>query len=342
MRNRAWLSALAAGAIAAPSATFADEPLQAMRHATAWLNSAPLTEVDLRGKVVLVDFWTYTCINWLRTLPYVRAWSAKYREHGLVVIGVHTPEFEFEKDGENVRAAVAALGITHPVATDNGYAVWRAFRNNAWPALYFVDEHGRVRFRHLGEGRYEEAERTIQRLLTEAGHEGVPADLVSVDAHGAEIAADWANLKSPETYLGYERTANFGSGNGPVYDAPRNYAVPERLALNRWALSGNWTMRKEFVALNSPGGRIAYRFHSRDVHLVMGPAAKGSTIRFRVLLDGGAPGAAHGEDVDEQGYGVVEAQRLFQLIRQPAPFVEHTIQIEFLDKHVEAFAFTFG
>jgi thiol-disulfide isomerase/thioredoxin len=342
MRNKGWLSALAAGAIAAPSATSAGEPLQAMRHATAWLNSPPLTEAELRGKVVLVDFWTYTCINWLRTLPYVRAWAEKYRDQGLVVIGVHTPEFQFEEDAENVRAAIAAMGITYPVVTDNDYSVWRAFRNSAWPALYFVDAQGRVRSRHFGEGEYAEAEQTIRRLLAEAGRNGPPAELVSVDAHGLEVAADWGSLKSPETYLGYERTANFASRSGPVFDVRRTYVAPERLGLNHWALSGNWTFRKQFVALNEPGGRIAYRFHSRDVHLVMGPATRGTAVRFRVLIDGQPPGPAHGVDVDEQGYGMVNDQRLYQLIRQPSPIVEHNFEIDFLDAHVEAFAFTFG
>jgi thiol-disulfide isomerase/thioredoxin len=322
--------------------------LQSLQHATAWINTTPLTEADLRDKVVLVDFWTYTCINWLRTLPYVRAWAEKYRDQGLVVIGVHTPEFEFEKDAENVRAALAAMGITYPVATDNDYVVWRAFNNRAWPALYFVDTHGRVRFRHFGEGRYEEAERTIQALLAEsrngasAGRNGAQSELVSVDAHGLEVAADWASLKSPETYLGYERAANFASRSGPVFDARRNYAAPARLGLNRWALSGIWTMRKQFVTLNEPGGRIAYRFHARDLHLVMGPATKGSAVRFRVLIDGQPPGPAHGGDIDEQGYGIVNEQRLYQLIRQTSPIAEHQFEIEFIDAQVEAFAFTFG
>jgi hypothetical protein len=240
------------------------------------------------------------------------------------------------------------MGITYPVATDNDYAVWRAFNNRAWPALYFVDTHGRVRFRHFGEGRYEEAERTIQALLAEsrngasAGRNGAQSELVSVDAHGLEVAADWASLKSPETYLGYERAANFASRSGPVFDARRNYAAPARLGLNRWALSGIWTMRKQFVTLNEPGGRIAYRFHARDLHLVMGPATKGSAVRFRVLIDGQPPGPAHGGDIDEQGYGIVNEQRLYQLIRQTSPIAEHQFEIEFIDAQVEAFAFTFG
>jgi thiol-disulfide isomerase/thioredoxin len=349
MRNKAWLSALAVGAIAAPGATSAAGPLQAVREATAWLNSPPLTEADLRGNVVLVDFGTYTCINWLRTLPYIRAWDEKYRDQGLVVLGVHTPEFEFEKDTENVGTALAAMGITYPVAIDNDYAVWRAFNNRAWPALYFIDAQGRVRFRHFGEGRYEEAERTIQVLLAEAGRNGTaagsngaPTELVAVDAHGLEIAADWASLKSPETYLGYERAANFASRSGPLFNARRNYTAPAQLGLNRWALSGNWTMRKQYVALNEPGGRIAYRFHARDVHLVMGPATKGSTVRFRVLIDGQPPGPAHGGDIDEHGYGVVNEQRLYQLIRQTSVIAEHQFEIEFLDAQVETFAFTFG
>jgi thiol-disulfide isomerase/thioredoxin len=320
----------------------AQNDLPRLQRATGWLNSPPLTEADLRGKVVLVDFWTYTCINWLRTVPYIRAWAQKYKDEGLVVIGVHTPEFEFEEETTNVRSAVEALGITYPVAIDNGYGVWRAFRNNAWPALYFIDAHGRVCHRHLGEGEYESSERLIRQLLAEAGRDTAGGDLVSVAPRGIEAAADWASLKSPETYVGYERTANFASPGGARLDARRTYTAPDRLRLNHWTLSGKWTMQTHSSALNESNGRIAYRFHARDLHLVMGPTAKGAAVRFRVLIDGHPPGAAHGSDVDEQGNGAVTEQRVYQLIRQPYPIAERLFEIEFLDPGVEAFAFTFG
>jgi hypothetical protein len=258
------------------------------------------------------------------------------------VIGVHTPEFEFEKETTNVRSAVEALRITYPIAIDNGYGVWRAFRNNAWPALYFIDAQGRVRHRHVGEGEYESSERLIQQLLAEAGRDTAGGDLVSVAPRGTEAAADWASLKSPETYVGYERTANFASPGGARLDARRTYAAPDRLRLNQWALSGKWTMQTQSSALNESAGRITYRFHARDLHLVMGPTAKGAAVRFRVLIDGLPPRAAHGSDIDEQGNGAVTEQRLYQLIRQPYPIAERLFEIEFLDPGVEAFAFTFG
>ena len=251
--------------------------------ATAWLNSAPLTTEGLRGKVVAVDFWTYTCINWLRTLPYVRAWAEKYRDHGLVVIGVHTPEFPFEHDIENVRRAVKEMRVTYPVAIDNDYAIWDAFDNHYWPALYLVDAQGRIRHHQFGEGDYDEAERVIQQLLAEAGDENVGRDLVAVDARGAEVAADWEHLASGENYVGYERTESFASPGGAVLDERHVYTVPERLSRNQWALAGDWTMEPGFAALNAANGRIAYRFHARDLHLVMGPAARGTSVRFRVL-----------------------------------------------------------
>jgi thiol-disulfide isomerase/thioredoxin len=342
MVSKSWLAALVTGAMAAPLPSAAESQLDALGRTDSWLNSAPLTAADLRGKVVLIDFWTYTCINWLRTAPYVRAWAEKYRSQGLVVIGVHTPEFAFEHDIENVRVAVRDLAITYPVAVDNGYDVWRAFDNNAWPALYFIDAQGSVRFRHLGEGAYEEAERTIQALLADSGRTPHTTDLVSVSGVGIEAEADWSNLKSPETYLGYERTARFASLSGPLHNARRNYELPERLGLNRWALSGNWTMRAQAVSLNHAGGRIAYRFHARDLHLVMGPSKKDTVVRFRVKIDGHEPGAAHGGDIDAQGNGTVDEQRVYQLIRQPSPIVEQLFEIEFLEGQVEAFAFTFG
>jgi thiol-disulfide isomerase/thioredoxin len=310
--------------------------------ATAWLNSPPLTTDELRGKVVLVDFWTYTCINWLRTLPYVRAWAEKYRNHGLVVIGVHTPEFAFEHDVENVRRAVKDMRVAYPVAIDNEYAVWSAFNNHYWPALYFVDAQGRIRHHQFGEGDYEEAEQTIQQLLAEAGSESVGQDLVSVDARGPEVAADWDHLASGETYVGYERAESFASPGDAVQGERHVYSVPGRLSRNEWALAGEWTVERGFAALNTANGRIAYRFHARDLHLVMGPSTHGTAVRFRVFLDGQAPGAAHGSDVDEQGAGVVSEQRLYQLIRQTSPIADRQFEIEFLDAGVQAFAFTFG
>jgi thiol-disulfide isomerase/thioredoxin len=341
MHAKTWLGALVAGTVATSTGCSAQSDLPRLQHATGWLNSPPLTEADLRGKVVIVDFWTYTCINWLRTLPHVRAWAEKYRDQGLVVIGVHTPEFEFEKDARNVRAALQAMDISYPIAIDNDYAVWSAFRNQAWPALYFLDAQGHIRHRQFGEGDYENAERIIQQLLAEAGRDP-GRDIVSVDPRGVEAAADWTTLKSPETYLGYERTANFASPGGARLGIQRIYAAPSPLRLNHWALSGEWTMQKQGSVLNERHGRIAYRWHARDLHLVMGPTATGTAVRFRVLIDGQPPGAAHGGDVDEQGNGTVTERRLYQLIRQPYPIAERLFEIEFLDTGVEAFALTFG
>jgi thiol-disulfide isomerase/thioredoxin len=316
--------------------------LPSLGGATGWLNSQPLTAAGLRGKVVLIDVWTYTCINWLRTLPYVRAWAEKYKDRGLVVIGVHAPEFAFEKNIDNVRRAAKDMKVNYPIAIDNNYAIWRALKNEYWPALYFVDARGHIRHHHFGEGEYEQSERIIQQLLTEAGIGGIGHELVSVDARGAEAAADWGSLKSPENYVGYERTENFASPGGAVLDKRRVYAVPAQLRLNQWALSGDWTVGKQATVLNKANGRIAYRFHARDLHLVMGPAARGTSVRFRVLIDGKPPGAAHGIDIDDQGNGTVDEQRLYQLIRQPKPIADRQFEIEFLDSGVEAFAFTFG
>jgi thiol-disulfide isomerase/thioredoxin len=316
--------------------------LPSLGGATEWINSAPLTAAGLRGKVVLIDFWTYTCINWLRTLPYVRAWAEKYKDQGLVVIGVHSPEFEFEKDVSNVRRAAKDMRVDYPIAVDSEHAVWRAFRNQYWPALYFVDAQGRIRHHQFGEGEYEKAEMIIQQLLAEAGVRGVAGDLVTVEARGLEVAADWSNLKSPENYVGYDRTENFASPGGAVLGQRRNYAVPSRLSLNQWALSGEWTVGRQAILLGKASGRVAYRFHARDLHLVMGPAAGAQPVRFRVLIDGQPPGAAHGADVDAQGNGTASEQRVYQLIRQPKPIADRQFEIEFLDPGVEAFAFTFG
>jgi thiol-disulfide isomerase/thioredoxin len=316
--------------------------LASIERANEWLNSPPLTASALRGKVVLIDFWTYTCINWLRTLPYVHAWAEKYRDKGLVVIGVHAPEFAFEKNLDNVRWAVKEMRVDYPVAVDNEHVIWRAFKNQYWPALYFIDAHGRVRHQHFGEGAYEQSEMIIQELLVEAGSSGIDRESVSVDPQGVETAADWRNLKSAENYIGYERTENFASPGGMVLDKPRIYELPARLRMNDWAFSGDWTVKNQFAVLNKPNGRIAYRFHARDLHLVMGPAAPGTSVRFRVLIDGEPPGAAHGIDVDERGDGTVTEQRLYQLIRQSKPIADRQFEIEFPGSGVEVFAFTFG
>jgi thiol-disulfide isomerase/thioredoxin len=310
--------------------------------ATAWLNSPPLTPAGLRGKVVLVDFWTYTCINWLRTLPYVRAWAEKYQGHGLVVIGVHTPEFTVEHDLENVRRAVREMRLAYPIAVDNDYAVWEAFTNHYWPAIYIADAQGQIRYHRFGEGNYDQTEMVLQYLLAEAGYAGIGQDLVSVHPEGIEVQADWESVRSPETYLGYYRADSFASPGGALPDAPRDYAIPTVLGLNEWALSGAWTVGREAAVLNDAGGRIAYRFHARDLHLVLGPAEPGTSVRFRVLLDGESPGAAAGVDLDDKGYGTVAESRLYQLIRQPMPVVDRQFEIAFLDPGVEALVFTFG
>ena len=320
----------------------AERELPSFGGATGWLNSPPLTAAGLRGKVVLVDFWTYTCINWLRQLPYVRAWAGKYSRHGLVVVGVHTPEFGFERDVDNVSRAVRAMGIDYPVAIDSDYGVWRAFDNHYWPAIYFADAGGLIRHHHFGEGEYQQSETVIQQLLAEAGSAGAGHDLVSVDAGGAEAPADWATLRSPENYTGYQRTENFASPGGAVLGKRQAYTLPSELRLNHWALSGGWTMEEEATTLNTANGRIAYRFHARDLHLVMGAAGPGASVRFRVLIDGRPPAAAGGVDVDEQGNGMVVEQRLHQLIRQPGPITDRTLEITFLDPDVQAYVFTFG
>jgi thiol-disulfide isomerase/thioredoxin len=310
--------------------------------ATAWLNSPPLTADSLRGKVVLIDFWTYTCINWLRTLPYVRAWAEKYQDHGLVVIGVHSPEFSFEHDLENVRRAAHDMRVSYPIAIDNDFAIWQAFTNHFWPALYLVDAQGHLRYHHFGEGAYELSEMILQHLLVEAGISGFDQELVTVDAQGAEAAADWDSLRSPETYVGDALTEHFASPGGTILEKRHLYAAPERLMLNHWALAGEWTVGREATTLNQANGRITYRFHARDLHLVMGPAARRTSVRFRVFLDGRPPDDAHGVDVDEQGNGMVSDQRMYQLIRQPRHIVDRQFEIEFLDAGVEAFVFTFG
>jgi thiol-disulfide isomerase/thioredoxin len=309
--------------------------------ATDWLNSPALTPEGLKGKVVLVDFWTYSCINCLRAIPYVRAWAEKYKDHGLVVIGVHTPEFAFERNVNNVRAAVSDLHIGYPVAIDNDYKIWRAFGNEYWPAHYFIDAQGRIRYHHFGEEEYDQSERVIQQLLAEAGDGGFSSDIVAVTATGAEAASDGGDVKSPETYIGYNRADNFASPGGIAEDESHGYA-PAPLTLNHWNLTGNWTVSAEHAALDKPDGGIVYRFHARDLHLVLGPPADGKPVRFRVKIDGAAPGDSHGTDVDAEGRGTVTSQRLYQLIRQRGPIADRTFEIEFLDPGLQAFAFTFG
>jgi thiol-disulfide isomerase/thioredoxin len=306
--------------------------------ATGWLNSPPLDPAELRGKVVLTGFWTYTCINWLRQLPYLRAWSAKYRDQGLVVIGVHSPEFGFEKDQDNVRRAVTDMGIDYPVATDNDYAVWRAFDNHYWPALYFADATGTIRHHHYGEGEYQQSEMVIQMLLGETGSN----EVVAVEPRDLELPADWASLRSPENYLGYDRSENFASPGGLKPDRPHAYVAPAQLRLNQWALSGDWTVAGQPAHLNSAPGQLTCRFHARDLNLVMGPAARDQPVPFQVLLDGRPPGEDHGSDISGDGTGTLAEQRLHQLIRQRGVITDRTFEITFRAPAAEAFAFTFG
>jgi cytochrome c biogenesis protein CcdA/thiol-disulfide isomerase/thioredoxin len=309
--------------------------------AIAWLNSPPLTPQALRGKVVLVDFWTYSCINCLRSLPYVRAWAAKYKDHGLVIIGVHSPEFAFEKDIGNVRRAVKDLNVAYPVAIDSNLAIWQAFNNQYWPAHYFIDTEGRIRAHAFGEGDYAKSERIIQQLLKEGGYTNVPGGIVNPDAGGAEAAADQREVLSPETYVGYGRGANFASDH-VAEDKPSDYTAPATLTLNQWGLTGNWTIGQQMTVLNKAPGKITFRFHARDLHLVLGPAGGTTPVRFRVTLDGKPPGAAHGVDTDAAGEGTVTSQRLYQLIRQSGTIADHTFAIEFLDPGAQAYSFTFG
>jgi len=319
----------------------ASRDLSGLDRATAWLNSPGLTASALAGKVVLVDFWTYTCVNWLRTLPYLRAWARQYREQ-LVVIGVHTPEFPFEHDIDNVRRAVAQLAIEYPVAIDNDYAIWSAFRNQAWPALFFVDGRGRVRDYHVGEGKYDQLERKIRKLLVEVGGKVPGDDSTAIIGTGVEAPADWNNLRSPESYLGSAKAEGFASPGDAKPDRPKTYTLPGRLRLNEWALAGEWTITPGHVAAQAPNGRLRYRFHARDVNLIMGAAEQRVPVRFRVSLDGQPPGSAHGVDADADGSGAALGPRLYQLIRQPGSIVDRQFEIEFFDAGAEAFAFTFG
>ncbi|CAE6883651.1 Protein DipZ [Paraburkholderia nemoris] len=319
--------------------------LPTLNGAVQWLNSPPLTVQDLRGKVVLVDFWTYSCINCLRSLPYVKAWAQKYKDQGLVVIGVHAPEFAFERNVDNVKKAVHDLGVDYPVAIDNNYAIWRALNNQYWPAHYFVDGKGQIRYHHFGEGDYAESEKVIQELLTEAGHANaskVAIGIPGTSAQGVQAAADSADMQSPETYIGYERAENFTSPGGAAEDKVHTYSAPLQPAVNDWGLAGAWNVGAEHATLAAASGRIIYRFHARDLHLVLGPGKDGKPVRFRVSVDGAAPGAAHGTDVAADGTGTVTEQRLYQLVRQTGDVADHTFSIEFLDPGVQAYAFTFG
>jgi cytochrome c biogenesis protein CcdA/thiol-disulfide isomerase/thioredoxin len=309
--------------------------------AQEWLNSPPLSFAALKGKVVLVDFWTYSCINCLRSIPYIRAWAEKYRDHGLVVIGVHAPEFAFERNVDNVKNAIATLKINYPVAIDNDYKIWRSFENEYWPAHYFIDGNGKVRHHHFGEGEYAESERIIQKMLTDAGTKDVPDGIVDVNASGAEAAADKADVNSPETYIGYDRSEHFVSPGDVVQDESHVYTAGEP-QLNEWSLTGKWTIGEERAQLDEKDGSIVYRFHARDLHLVLGPSTPGNNVRFRITIDGKPPGDAHGMDTDADGNGVVTTQRLYQLVRSPGAVADHTFEIRFLDPGVQAYAFTFG
>lgn len=330
----------------AASALGTEGELPSLDGATAWLNSEPLSPAKLRGRVVLVDFWTYSCINCLRTLPYLKDWYAKYKDHGLVILGVHAPEFAFEKDPANVRRAVRELGISYPVALDDRYAIWQAFDNQYWPAHYFIDAAGRVRGHHFGEGQYAETEQTLRMLLTEAGYSQLPPmtphAAPASASQGVQAAADLEHEKSPETYVGYERASGFASPEGFARDALQNYSLPVALELNQWALAGPWTVDAEHARLGPAPGRIAFHFHARDLHLVLGPAVDGKPVRFRVRLDGADPGANAGSDVDARGDGIAIGERLYQLIRQSGPVADHVFSIEFPDGGVAAYSFTFG
>jgi len=328
------VAALATSAVANPSRAFA--------RGGAWLNSPALLPEDLQGKVVLVNFWTYSCINSLRPLPYVRAWAERYRDRGLVVIGVHTPEFGFEKDLENVRRATADLGVGYPVVLDSDYAIWRAFHNSAWPAFYFVGRDGQVHRQKLGEGGYDESERLIQQLLSDAGGARVTDSIAPVKGVGAQAAPDWENIRSGETYVGHDKATGFASQGGFRPDIASSYRIPERLSLNQWGLSGVWRVGGEFARLAEHTGSIAFRFHARDLNLVMAPPSDGRVVRFRVRLDGAQPGDDHGYDTDPQGQGRLDQPRMYQLVRQTRAVEDRTFEIEFLDAGARAYVFTFG
>jgi thiol-disulfide isomerase/thioredoxin len=325
-----------------PPSIVGSSPLFGLSGATGWINSSPLTAKQLKGKVVLVDFWAYSCINCIRAIPYVRAWAEKYKDSGLVVIGVHTPEFDFEKQLPNVQKAVQKFGITYPVALDSNYAIWNAFHNQYWPAHYFIDAKGKVRYEHFGEGEYDQSERWIQELLKEANAKSMPATSASIQGQGIQAAADMSDVRSPETYIGYARAEHFASPGGIKQDTEQLYTAPTPPRLNEWGLAGKWIDHKQVAELKSAGGKIVFRFHARDLHLVLGPSADGKPVRFRVTIDGQAPGENHGVDTDAQGNGVVTAYRLYQLVRQKGAITDHVFTIEFEEPGVQAFSFTFG
>jgi len=340
--HRAKPAAVLAASAAEHPALDDEGPLPDLSGAVAWLNSPPLSSKSLRGKVVLVDFWTYSCINCLRALPYVEGWAAKYKDAGLVVIGVHTPEFAFEKEPANVEKALRDLKVNYPVAIDSDYKIWQAFNNEYWPAHYFIDGKGRIRYHHFGEGEYAESERVIQELLKQNGAQLSSSAPISVAGAGAEAAPDGANVRSPETYIGYHRAEHFGSTEPIAHDSRRAYTPQPRLSLNQWALGGSWNVSAESAVLQASPGKIVFRFHARDLHLVLGTTNERKPVRFTVKLDGTPPGEDHGADADRGGTGTVQAHRLYQLIRQKGPVEDRTFEIEFLDPGVQAFAFTFG
>ena len=317
-------------------------PLPGFEGATGWLNSEPLTPQGLRGRVVAVQFLTYTCVNWLRTLPYARAWAAKYKDHGLTVVGVHTPEFGFERNVDNIVTNLRDLDVPYPIAIDSDYGVWRSFSNHYWPALYVADDGGRIRYHHFGEGEYEMSEMVIQQLLAGAGATGFDPSFVAVEPRGTEVAANWGTLGSPETYLGAQQTSGYASPDGAYVGKSHAYGPADDLRLNEWAPIGAWTIAQHASILNEPNGRIAFRFRARDVNLVMGPASPGTSIPFRVFLDGRTPAADHGTDVDDDGRGTLDQQRLYQLIRRADAGDTARFEIEFLDAGAEAYCFTFG
>jgi thiol-disulfide isomerase/thioredoxin len=340
-----WLSAIAGLAVAKaqePPSIVGSSPLSGLSGATGWINSKPLTAKELKGKVVLIDFWDYSCINCIRAIPYVRAWADKYKDSGLVVIGVHTPEFDIEKLTPNVQKAVNKFGITYPVALDSDQAIWNAFHNEYWPAHYFIDAKGKVRYEHFGEGNYDQSERWIQELLQERAGKPMPAGAVSVQAQGVEAAADASDVRSPETYIGFSRAQHFASPGGFRMGAEKTYAAPAHPALNEWGFEGKWVDNMQRAVLNSAGGRIIFHFYARDLHLVLGPTADGKQVHFRVTIDGQAPGDNHGVDTDAQGNGVVTDHRLYQLVRQKGAVTDHVFAIEFEYPGVQAFSFTFG
>jgi cytochrome c biogenesis protein CcdA/thiol-disulfide isomerase/thioredoxin len=333
--------AAAAGAKPFRSDLPVEGPAPSLDGAVEWLNSPALTTAGLRGKVVLIDFWTYSCINCIRTVPYVRAWAEKYMDQGLVVIGVHAPEFAFEKKIDNVKKATGDFKIGYPVAIDNDYKIWRAFANSYWPAHYLIDARGQIRYHHFGEGDYHQTEQAVQDLLREAGSEKAASAPVTPDAKGAEASPDLQHIRSGETYVGYERATSFASPENLQADAPATYSIAEP-GLNEWGLSGTWTVGAEQATLNQPDGGIAYRFSARDLHLVLGPGPSGKPIRFQVTIDGKAPGADHGADTDADGNGTITSTKLYQLVRQSGDVEERNFEIRFLDPGVEAYAFTFG